>query len=95
MTENNKNEPPNITERKAAPGDGIRSMKSTWAFRTINFELYAKPNIVIMAIGLISITGVFGYIAYMRAKYEGLGYYSAVKADGTEVFEKKKSRWEK
>jgi hypothetical protein len=48
-----------------------------------------------MGIGLISITSVFGYIAYMRYKYEDLGYYSAVKSDGTEVFEKKKSRWEK
>lgn len=24
-------------------GDGIRSMRSTTAFRLINFELYAKP----------------------------------------------------
>lgn len=29
---------------KAAPGDGIRSMKATYAFRAINFELYAKPS---------------------------------------------------
>ena len=48
-----------------------------------------------MAIGVISITSVFGYIIYMRSKYEGLGYYSAIKDDGTEVFEKKKSRWER
>lgn len=48
-----------------------------------------------MGFGLVAITGVFGYIFYMRSKYEGLGYYSAVKEDGTEVFEKKKSRWEK
>lgn len=26
-----------------APGDGIRSMRSTNVFRAINFELYAKP----------------------------------------------------
>lgn len=25
------------------PGEGIRSMQSTTAFRAINFELYAKP----------------------------------------------------
>lgn len=25
------------------PGDGIRSLQSTTLFRTINFELYAKP----------------------------------------------------
>lgn len=28
---------------KAEPGDGLRSLKSTTAFRAINFELYAKP----------------------------------------------------
>lgn len=48
-----------------------------------------------MGFGLVAITGVFGYIAYMRYTYEGLGYYSAVKEDGTEVFEKRKSRWER
>lgn len=32
---NQKNEP--------APGDGIRSLKSTGIFRAVNFELYAKP----------------------------------------------------
>lgn len=47
-----------------------------------------------MAIGLVSITSVFGYIAWMRYKYESLGYYTAIKDDGTEVFVKKKSRWE-
>lgn len=30
----------NNTEK---PGEGLRSMKSTTAFRVINFELYAKP----------------------------------------------------
>jgi Domain of unknown function (DUF4500) len=48
-----------------------------------------------MAIGLVSIASVFGYLAYMRHTYEGLGYYQAIKEDGTEVFEKKKSRWER
>lgn len=48
-----------------------------------------------MGIGIVSITSVFAYIAWMRYKYEDLGYYSAVKEDGTEVFEKRKSRWER
>lgn len=30
--------------KKAAPGEGIRSMRATYAFRAINFELYAKPS---------------------------------------------------
>lgn len=29
--------------KEPAPGDGIRSMRSTNVFRAINFELYAKP----------------------------------------------------
>lgn len=28
----------------SAAGEGIRSMKSTYAFRLINYELYAKPS---------------------------------------------------
>ncbi|KAL7734300.1 hypothetical protein ACLKA6_010639 [Drosophila palustris] len=76
------------------PGEGIRSMRSTSVFRLINFELYAKPNKIIMGIGLVAFAGVFGYIAYMRHKYEDLGYYVAVKEDGREEFIKKKSNWE-
>lgn len=30
------------------PGSGIRSMRSTTAFRAINFELYAKPVSVVI-----------------------------------------------
>ncbi|KAG5680731.1 hypothetical protein PVAND_010221 [Polypedilum vanderplanki] len=97
MNQNSNDNVNKISEQspKHAPGDGIRSLKSSYAFRLINYELYVKPNIVVMSIGLVAITGVFGYIAYMRSKYDDLGYYSAYKNDGTEVFEKKKSRWEK
>lgn len=53
MSETNKN---NIPEepRKAAPGEGIRSMKSTWAFRAINFELYAKPSELMNSLNSVS-----------------------------------------
>lgn len=46
MTENKSDPKINIAQEpiKAAPGDGIRSMKATYAFRAINFELYAKPS---------------------------------------------------
>lgn len=47
-----------------------------------------------MGIGLVGITISLGYIAYMRSKYEGMGYYSAVKEDGTEIFKKKQSKWD-
>ncbi|CAG9865270.1 unnamed protein product [Phyllotreta striolata] len=84
-----------MSEKKnPAPGDGLRSLRTTSLFRAVNFELYAKPNIAIMAVGLVALAGCAGYIAYMRSKYEGLGYYGALKDDGSEHFEKKKSKWD-
>ncbi|KAH8306969.1 hypothetical protein KR044_001920 [Drosophila immigrans] len=80
--------------QKQNPGEGIRSIRSTSVFRLINFELYTKPNKIIMGIGLVAVTGVFGYIAYMRHKYEDMGYYVAIKENGREEFVKKKSNWE-
>lgn len=47
-----------------------------------------------MGIGLVCLLTATGYIAYMRHKYEDMGYYSAVQADGTEQFVKKKSKWD-
>ena len=38
-------------------GEGIRSLKTSGVFRTLNFELYAKPNKWIMGFGVIAITG--------------------------------------
>lgn len=43
----NKNDTPiekEIPIRKAQPGEGIRSLKSSYAFRIINPELYVKPS---------------------------------------------------
>lgn len=31
------------TESKIAPGDGIRSLRSTLLFKAINYELYVRP----------------------------------------------------
>ena len=47
-----KAEPP-----KPVTGDGIRSLETSGVFRTLNFELYAKPNKFVMAFGLVAITG--------------------------------------
>lgn len=45
MSNNSKNETKVAEEpRKSEPGEGIRSMRSTTAFRALNFELYAKPS---------------------------------------------------
>nr|CAD7407511.1 unnamed protein product [Timema poppensis] len=77
-----------------SPGDGLRSLKTSNVFRAINFELYAKPNAVIMGLGLLALSISVGYIAYMRSKYEGMGYYAAVTEDGKETFVQKKSKWD-
>lgn len=54
----------------------------------------ASQNIVVMTIGLVCFGGVLGYITYMRSKYESQGYYGAVQTDGTEVYTKKRSKWD-
>lgn len=76
------------------PGDGIRSLKSTPFFRITNFELYVQPNAFIAAFGLSCFIGAVGYIAYMKHKYENMGYYVSVDQDGQEHFQKKKSKWD-
>lgn len=47
-----------------------------------------------MSLGLICFGSVLGYIAYMRSKYESQGYYAALQDDGTEVYAKRRSKWE-
>ncbi|PSN30473.1 Small integral membrane protein 8 [Blattella germanica] len=81
-------------KKEPAPGDGLRSLRSTGIFRAVNFELYAKPNAVIMALGLGAMTICVGYIFYMRTKFENMGYYSAVNEQGEETFLRKKSKWD-
>ena len=46
-----------------------------------------------MGLGIAAMAGCAGYIFYMRSKYEGMGFYSAVEADGKETFKKKVSKW--
>lgn len=38
------------TEKK--PASGLNSMKFTSAFKMSNFELFAKPNKIVMTVGL-------------------------------------------
>ncbi|XP_037929289.1 small integral membrane protein 8-like isoform X2 [Teleopsis dalmanni] len=87
--------PDNVKTNMSTPGDGIRAVRTTSVFRLLNFELYAKPNKIIMGVGIACFAGVLGYITYMRSKYEDLGYYAAVQDDGKETFTKKVSNWEK
>lgn len=65
----------------------------TYFIATLYYVALISQNKVIMALGLIAMTGATGYILYMRSKYESMGYYSAVESDGTESFKKKVSKW--
>lgn len=47
-----------------------------------------------MVLGVLGLGGSLGYIAYMRHKYESLGYYVAVQPDGKQAFVKKQSKWD-
>ena len=47
-----------------------------------------------MGLGLFAMGCSLAYIAYMRRKYEAMGYYTAVAESGEEQFLKKTSRWD-
>ncbi|KAK6621592.1 hypothetical protein RUM44_001399 [Polyplax serrata] len=81
-------------EKKSTPGDGIRSMKTSNLFRALNFELYVKPNNIVMGMGATAFVAFLGYVVYMRYKYEKMGYYPSVNVDGTEQYHKRRSNWD-
>lgn len=84
-----------MSEKKhePAPGDGLRSLRSTTLFRAINYELYVRPNKGIMFFGALTMLGCIGYLTYMRQTSDNSKYYSAVAIDGTVDLKKKTSKW--
>ncbi|CAB3365761.1 Hypothetical predicted protein [Cloeon dipterum] len=68
-------------------------MRSSTLFRITNFELYTRPNKVVMALGLLGLTISVGYMAYMRSQYEQMGLYTAVDSEGQQTLMKRQSRW--
>ncbi|XP_078311824.1 small integral membrane protein 8-like [Crassostrea virginica] len=72
---------------------GWRGLPSTSAFRAINFELYAKPNIMVMGPGTLFFLGCVGYIIYMRMN-EDKNSYTAMNEDGTLTQRPRTSRWD-
>jgi len=58
-----------------------------------NKELFLFQNTVVMGLGLIGLTISFGYILYMRNKYEEMGLYTAVDSQGQQTLRKRESRW--
>ncbi|XP_047741722.1 small integral membrane protein 8-like isoform X2 [Hyalella azteca] len=78
---------------KAPPEpDGIRSIRTTNVFQIINFELYVKPNLMVMAFGVCSITLSAAYLLYLRMNMDPKTYI-AISEDGTQTLVQKKSKW--
>ena len=81
-------------EKPPAAGDGIRSLRTSGMFRSLNFELYARPNKYVMGFGLIAITGCVGYLAWMKSNWQKQNLYTAVDENDELVMRKKRSKWE-
>ncbi|XP_021954585.1 small integral membrane protein 8 [Folsomia candida] len=77
------------------PGEGIRSMKTSNAFRALNFELYAKPNKKIMGLGIVGIICAASYLFYINYEmYDRNKFYYAENEDGSRTARPKTSRWD-
>lgn len=74
-------------------GDGIRAVRTTGVFRTLNFELYAKPNKYVMIFGVLAISGCFGYLSWLRATWKEKNLYTAMDENEQLVLRQKKSKW--
>ncbi|XP_062605234.1 small integral membrane protein 8-like [Saccostrea cucullata] len=72
---------------------GWRRLPSTSAFRAINFELYVKPNVMVMGPGTLLFLGCIGYIIYMRMN-EDKNTYTTMNEDGTLSKRQRTSRWD-
>nr|ACO11720.1 C6orf162 homolog [Caligus rogercresseyi] len=75
-------------------GDGIKSLKTSRVFRTLNFELYVRPNKMIMACGVIAITCCTGYLGYMQYYCAKEQVYTAMNDSDELVLRKKSSHWD-
>ncbi|XP_077992550.1 small integral membrane protein 8-like [Glandiceps talaboti] len=78
------------------PGDGFRGVRTTSLFRAVNFELFVKPNKVVMAFGLTVMTGIVVYFGYMNAMAENKKdqIYVAYNHDGSVETKRKSSKWD-
>lgn len=75
-------------------GDGIRSMETSGVFRTLNFELYVKPNKYFMIFGVLAISGCVGYLTYMKSQHKEQGYITAIDDKDQMYLTKKRSKWD-
>ena len=84
----------NVPRGQTAPGEGIRSLETSGVFRTLNFELYTRPNKFVMGFGLIAITGCIGYLTWMKNQEQEAGLYTAMNDKDELYVTKKRSKWD-
>jgi len=82
------------TSGQQQPGEGIRNLQTSNVFRTLNFELYTKPNKVVMALGITAFAGCVGYIAYMNHQWKEAKVVTALNDKDELILVKKKSQWD-
>jgi hypothetical protein len=84
---------PKQTPPAAAASD--TRVQSTALFRALNFELFVKPNVVVMGIGIASITACVAYIAYWNSTAENRkNDYMALNEKGNLEKRKRTSKWD-
>lgn len=82
------------TASEPAAGDGIKSIRTTGVFKAVNFELYIKPNLTVMAFGTVAILCSAAYLAYMKSQFKESKTYVAIGEDDSKVLLLKKSKWD-
>lgn len=69
--------------------------QSTPLFRAMNFELFVKPNKVVMIAGVVAFTGAVAYLAYYRATVVNQpNSYMAMTEHGELEKRTRTSRWD-
>ena len=75
---------------------GWATMRSTSAFRAINFELFVRPNKYVMAVRIGAFGACISYIAYMNLTNDNKNKptYVSYDEEGTLTTRPKKSIWD-
>lgn len=69
--------------------------QTTPLFRAMNFELFVKPNKVVMIAGIVAFTGAVSYLAYYRATVVNQpNSYMALTEQGELEQRSRTSRWD-
>jgi len=74
---------------------GWATERSTGPFRAINFELFVKPNKIVMGFGIAAFTGCISYIFFMNLTDDKKkSTYVTLDEDGGMTTRPKTSRWD-